>query len=444
MGESGGRSSVRISQVEADASQSGVPHPKKVLFVFGSLERAGAQLRTLEVCRELRRGQSIDFDFCCLDLGPSGNELREDVQRLGGATHCVSIRSPRFVVEFSRLLRRGRYDIVHSEPQFLSGIVVWLAALQRVPVRIVAIHNSIGEAGQTASNPIVRSVLSSRVFMWAMRSLMSRYASSIVAVSRSALDSVLPSRWQSACDCKVIYNGTDIAAFRQPEDLLGVREEFGWPADSQIVVNVGRLSAQKNQRVILEAIRLVHEEDSTVRLLLVGGGKLDREIGDLIDSLKLRHVCAVTNNRADVPRLLLASNVFFFPSLWEGLPGAPIEALAAGLPIVASDIPPIREIAPYFPGSILIASPDDVGKHVEHVRLALQMPKDRAGAQKRFAETPFPLRKAVDAYRSLYGMDGFDEPAEYTVRTRMRSRSVPPRRLDVPPTMRRRPHRRRP
>jgi len=375
-----------------------------VLFVFGSLERAGAQLRTLEVCRELRRGHSIDFDFCSLDLGP--NELDDDVARLGGSTHRVSIRSPRFVVEFSRLLRRGRYDIVHTEPQFLSGIVVLLAARQRVPVRIVAIHNSVGTAGQSASNPVVRFILASGAFMWTMRWLIQRYATDVVAVSRSALDSVLPSRWQCRCDCRVIYNGTDVAAFQDPEDRRGVREEFGWPADSRIVVNVGRLSAQKNHRTILEAMRLVHEEDRSVRLLLVGGGKLYQEVDRLIDDLGLREVCVMTSNRPDVPRLLLASDVFFFPSSWEGLPGAPLEALAAGLPIVASDIPPIREIAPFFPGSILVAPPDDVRGHAEHIRSALRMPKDREGVQKRFAGSPFSLQESVGAYRALYGIDG--------------------------------------
>lgn len=404
-------SSVRIHHGRVEESESDVRRPKRVLCVFGSLERAGAQLRTLEVCRELRRTRSIEFDFCSLDLGP--NELEGDVASLGGSTHVVSIRTPRFPLEFSRFLRRGRYDVVHTEPQFLSGIVVWLAALQRVPIRIVAVHNSIGDAGRrTASNPVVRVVLPSRPFIWAMRWLITRYATDVIAVSKSALDSALPDRWQSMRDCKVVYNGTDVAPFRVPEDRRSVREEFGWPADSRIVVNVGRLSAQKNHRVILETLRLVHRQDGTVRSLLIGGGQLYQEVDGLIDQLGLREICAITNNRPDVPRLLLASDVFFFPSSWEGLPGAPLEALAAGLPIVASDIPPIREIATFFPGSILVAAPDDALKHAEHIRSALQMPKDRENVQQRFAGSPFSFQESVGAYRALYGVDELEGPAE--------------------------------
>lgn len=377
--------------------------PRKVLFVFGSLARAGAQLRNLEVCRELRRQHAIQFDFCFLGLGP--NELQDEIAAVGGSSHLVRIRSPRFLVEFSSLLRAGRYDVVSSEPRLLSGIIAWLAARQGVPTRIVAIRNSIGDAGRlTASSHAVRVLLSSRLFVWTTRRLIKRYATHVVAVSRSALDSVFPLSWQTGVDCRVVYNGIDLSPFQGPIDAPGVRREFGWPAESRIVVNVGRLSAQKNHTTILRAMRLVYEKDRSVRLLLVGGGKLYPEVNSLIDDSGLREMCAITSNRADVPRLLLASDVFFFPSAWEGLPGAALEALAAGLPLVTSDIPSIREIAPYFPGSILAAQSYDAGRHAEHIEAALQMPKDRGRTQERFAVSPFFLESSVEAHRSLYGL----------------------------------------
>jgi len=397
-------STVGDDEAAALASTGHVDRPRKVLFVFGSLERAGAQLRTLEVCRALRARDALDFEFCSIDLGPT--EIEEDVERLGGRVHVVSIRSPRFLRDFSRLLRAGRYDVVNTEPQFLSGLVVWLAARQRVPVRIVTIHNTIGDRGQSARKRIVRLVLSSRPFLWAMRTMIKRHATDVLAVSQSALDSVLPSPRGAVDKVAVLYNGTDLGPFEGPSDAVGVRAEFGWPADSRIVVNVGRLSTQKNHRAILEATRLAHEEDESLRLLLVGSGQLRDEIEGLIADLGLRNVCAVTSNRPDVPRLLIASDVFFFPSSWEGLPGAPLEALAAGLPVVASDIPSMREIAPFFPGAILMAPPDDIRAHAEHLLAAVRMPRDRSHARELFATTPFALANAVEAYRSIYALDG--------------------------------------
>jgi len=374
----------------------------RLLYVFGSLERAGAQLRTLEVCAELDRRDGVDFELCSVDLGP--DELGDEVARLGGSSRVVSMRSPRFPLEFSRVLRARRFDVVNTEPQLLSGVVVWLAALHRVPTRVVTIHNTMGEPGQGAASPIVRRVLANRLFVAAMRLLMTRYATHVVAVSRSALDSVLPGRWASRCDVRVVYNGTATRPYEAPAERQQVRDEFGWPADARIVINVGRLVEQKNHRTMLRAMGAVHEREETARLLLVGSGVLRDEVERLIDELGLRDVCALTSDRADVPRLLLASDVFFFPSSWEGLPGAPLEALAAGLPLVASDIPSIREIAPYFDDAVLTAPATDADGHADHIVHALTTTRDRAHARRRFAATHFTLEHAVDAYRSLYGL----------------------------------------
>jgi len=379
--------------------------PRRLLFVFGSLERAGAQLRTLEICGSLRRSHAIEFDLCSIDLGP--NEIEEDVDRLGGSTQVVSIRSPWFLLAFARFLRDGRYDVINTEPQLLSGLIIWLAAVRRVPTRIVTIHNTMGDPGQSARSRVVRAVVSNRLFVWAMRSLITRYSTQVIAVSRSALESVLPGRWQLACRSSVVYNGTDHAHFRQLADAQGVREEFGWPVDSRIVVNVGRFSAQKNHAAIVEAMRVVLERDPCARLLLVGSGPLREEVESRIDRLGLRSVCSVTGDRSDVARLLLGSDVFFFPSAWEGLPGSPLEALAAGLPLVTSDIPSMREIASYFPGDIAMAPPNDIAGHAEHLARALD-DRDEAGKDRRrqrFASSPFTLETAVTTYRELYGLD---------------------------------------
>ena len=384
----------------------GGPHrPKKLLFVFGSLERAGAQLRTLEVCDVLWRQDGAGFTFCSIGLGP--NEIEEEVARLGGSTHVVSMRSPKFPLVFARFLRDGRYDVINTEPQLLSGLIIWLAAIQRVPVRIVTIHNSMGDPGQTARSRIVRWILSNGLFVWAMRSLITRHSTHVVAVSQSALDSVLPGRWRSACRTSVVYNGTDPAAFDREVDAQGVREEFGWSADSRIVVNVGRFSAQKNHAAIVDTMRLVHDSHPDVRLLLVGGGTLRDEIERRIRRLGLSDFCAIIGNRRDVPRLLGASDVFFFPSAWEGLPGAPIEAVAAGLPVVTSDIPSMREIAAHFSGDVSMAPPNEIGRHAESIRRALEErdPGAKGRRRHRFAMSPFTLETSVKVYRELYGSD---------------------------------------
>jgi glycosyltransferase involved in cell wall biosynthesis len=280
-----------------------------------------------------------------------------------------------------------------------------LAERNDVPVRIAAFRNTIGDSGElTSRSRLGRRVLPNRLFVALMRGLVKRYATHVVAVSRDALDTMFPSGSQTRPRCQVIYNGVHLARFQGPVEAHAVREEFGWPPDSRIVVNVARLSPQKNHRTMLEAIRIVHERDDRVRLLLVGSGRLRDEVSQQIDDLGMWRICALTSDRTDVPRLLLASDVFFFPSLWEGLPGAPLEALAAGLPVVASDIRPIQEIAEYFPGSVFMSPADAAPEHAEKIHAALSSRSDRGGAQARFASTPFVFEKSVSAHAALYGL----------------------------------------
>jgi glycosyltransferase involved in cell wall biosynthesis len=365
----------------------------KILFVVGSLERAGAQLRTLEVCRALRRQYPIQCDFCVLGRGPI--QLQTEIEDIGGNIHLVYVRSPHFIARFSELLRRGRYDCLNSFPWLFSGAIAGLARRHHVPTRIVSIRNSLGNSGRLIFNlPCT----------WLTRTLIKRNATHVVAVSRSALDSAFPPPWQSRCDCRVIYNGLTLSPFQGPDERHEVREEFGWPCDSQIVINVARFSPQKNHRVVLGTTHLARKSRRGIRLLLVGDGRLHNEIVRLIDHYGLRGKCVVAGVRRDVPRLLLAADVFLFPSRWEGLPGALLEALAAGLPAVTSDIPSVKEIAEYFHSRILMAPPNNAERLARHTLTALDMPVDRSLGQEQFARTPFLLENVVRSYSILYGL----------------------------------------
>jgi glycosyltransferase involved in cell wall biosynthesis len=368
---------------------------KKILCVFGSLERAGAQLRTLEVCRALRQEHSVHFDFCVLGLGPI--QLQEEIASLGGNIYRTSIHSPRFVREFLALLSAERYDIVNSFAMLWSGVILWLARRYLVPVRIASFRNSLGRARGLMTNP---------AFVWLMRTLIKRSATHVVAVSRAALASMFPTSWQTSNNCQIIYNGLVTSDFQGLAERRQVRAEFGWPEDCRILINVGRFSRQKNHSTILAATRMTYDRNKNIRLLLVGGVKLDDELTKLVEDYGLRDICVLAGMRTDVPRLLRAADVFIFPSLWEGLPGALLEALATGLPAVTSDILPIKELAEHFPAStIQIAPANDAAKHAEHVLMALGSPVDRAAAQKHFSEqTPFVLERSAKAYSLLYGL----------------------------------------
>jgi glycosyltransferase involved in cell wall biosynthesis len=180
-----------------------------------------------------------------------------------------------------------------------------------------------------------------------MRHFVDRYATGIVAVSEAAMNAAWGAGWLADPRCAVVYNGLDVAAFRRPPERSRVREEFGFPTDVPVWIHVGRIDRPKNHHRLLRVFARHKYRGVPDRLLLVGRGTEERVrcLRREIARLGLGDHVMLTGERRDVARLLLASDIMVYPSLREGLPGAVLEACAAGLPVLGSDIAGIQEIA---------------------------------------------------------------------------------------------------
>lgn len=146
---------------------------------------------------------------------------------------------------------------------------------------------------------------------------------------------------------------TIIPRGRKVNDFLGdalnrgkIRQEFS-SGNRILFVSMARHEYQKGQDILLDALSLLSKETLTnLQLVLVGReGKLTKLIQDRISKYDLEKTVLMTGHRSDVSSILAAADVFLFPSRFEGLPGALIEAEAAGLPVICSDIPNNREVA---------------------------------------------------------------------------------------------------
>ena len=137
------------------------------------------------------------------------------------------------------------------------------------------------------------------------------------------------------------------------------RDELGLRPNVQLVLNVGRQEPQKAQRYLVEAFCQVVAQRPQSRLVIAGAaGSASASLRKRIAELGLDQHVMLLGRRDDVPQLLGAADVFVLPSLWEGLPNVVIEAMATGLPVVASDIPPVREAVDADRSAILVAPRD--------------------------------------------------------------------------------------
>ena len=117
-------------------------------------------------------------------------------------------------------------------------------------------------------------------------------------------------------------------------------------------INVASFQPAKNQMRVVEVFHRIAQRQAEARLLLVGRevNGYQARVREAVERRGLADKVTFAGERADVPRLLKAADVLLFPSKWEGLPGAVLESCAAGLPVVASDIPGVLEIGRHFPG----------------------------------------------------------------------------------------------
>ena len=168
-----------------------------------------------------------------------------------------------------------------------------------------------------------------------------------------------------ATDYAFIPIGVDQSLF-YPQDKAICRKEVGIMTDGPVFVFVGRLSKIKGLDLLLDCFALFHQEVPEARLLIAGDGEERKAIENKISSMELKeevHLLGnVTHNR--LPQILNAADIFILTSVAEGLPNAILEAMACGLPVVATNVGGIHEVVKSGVNGFLIDTrqPRDVAK----------------------------------------------------------------------------------
>lgn len=136
-------------------------------------------------------------------------------------------------------------------------------------------------------------------------------------------------------EAPVIYNPVDVKKFEVRRK--GRTQEI-------VFTNVGRLTEEKNHSMLLEAFQSARRECKNIRLQIVGEGELEHKLKQKAQMLGIDTDVAFMGNRKDIPEILANSDVFILSSVYEGLPLAILEAMAAGLPIISTDVGGISDV----------------------------------------------------------------------------------------------------
>jgi glycosyltransferase involved in cell wall biosynthesis len=238
---------------------------------------------------------------------------------------------------------------------------------------------------------------------WTARNMTTHFHAVSESVKRAALDDlrIPPDR------ITVVPRGRDPERLGVPSPArrLASRRALGCAPDDEVIVTIGRHEFQKGHRYLLEAAARLRPARPRLRVIVAGRrGNASADVEALRRLLDLGDQVWFMGHRDDVPNLLAAADLFVFPSLYEGFGGALIEAMALGLPIVASDVPAIKEVVEEGRNSLLVprGDPDALARAVADLLDRADQREAFGRASRRRFEEHFTLDSVVPQMVELY------------------------------------------
>ena len=304
----------------------------RILHVVGGMERGGIETWLMHALRRVDR-REFRMDF--LSHTPHACAFDREISALGSTV--ITGPNPhqpwRYGRDFKRALKEyGPYDVIHCHVHHFNGYVLKLAAAAGVPHRYAHSHNDTKERD-------VRATAARRLYMTMMKQLINRYATRRIGASECAGTALFGGSWQSDRRSTTLFYSIDLLPFRSSLEPQSVRRELNIAPGAFVIGHAGRFVAQKNHSFLLRIFGEVARCEPAAVLLLLGTGPLQEAIASETRKLGIADRVVFGGVRADVPRLMRAAmDLFLLPSLHEGLPVVLLEAQAAGLPCVISDV----------------------------------------------------------------------------------------------------------
>lgn len=315
--------------MEPDAEGRRSSGPVRLLYLIVTLPVGGAEEHLLSLVRNLDHERFSPLVCCIGKSGPIGKEIENTggrvielgkLERGGYDGKIVSL-----LVD---TIRRERVGLIHSHLYHANFYGRLAASRAGVPV-VCSIHNTY-----------VRPKAHRRIINW----WLARRTPVIIAGSEAIKNDILRYDGVPSGTVRVIPYGVDVEKFDIPLSRNEARKKLGFSADRFLVGTVGRLEEQKGQSYLVEAAAMLRREGLNISLLLIGSGREEKRLRDLVAREGIAEEVLFLGTRRDLPDLFRAMDVFVLSSLWEGLPLALLSAMASGVPVVATPVGGIPEV----------------------------------------------------------------------------------------------------
>ncbi len=319
-----------------------------LIFMTQFYQLGGAERLDVELAEELnRRGIHADILSMYTEDLPGMSKARDELLRRGiPAVFFLGMRiRPPFtsivpaIVRLRRLIRRRRYDFVETSATAPTVLAAWATRGTKMH-HLAGLHHVFRQDRENQS--------ADKVLRFSVRC---NHHIRYYGISECVSDSWIRYSHVSPSHTRRVYNAISDAFFEVSPDREGVRQELGIPANRRIVIYVGRLAAYKGIETLLDAVAPILSH-ADIHLLYVGAPDLSvsgtkealNRMKERIQENGWQDSVQFLPYREDVPRLLASADVLAHPTQTEGFGLTLVEAMAAGLPVVASNVEGIPEV----------------------------------------------------------------------------------------------------
>ena len=273
----------------------------------------------------------------------------------------------RLAVRLVRIVREHEIEVVQTHLPLANYLGLALVATRSCRVFPTIHNNREFEYGERDA------LLRGRLRRWSYRLLL-RYCDRMIAVSEAARRNMIreldaDQRWAEE-RIAVVPNGVPIPREHETGEICEFRRRFGVPDSARLIVGAGRLAEQKNFAALISAVARLMMRSEDVFCLIAGSGPLAGTLQDQTSRLGVESRIRFCGHIDSMSLLLAAADIFCLPSLWEGLPLVLLEAMAAGLPVVATEIDGVTEVVQ--PGRTgLLSPPGDEESLIRNLEMLL-------------------------------------------------------------------------
>lgn len=303
----------------------------KVLHIINDLNCGGAENLLLRICSGVKT-QNPDISFSVIIIQENYQLLDQfkenEIPVLFIPVYTVSNWKRPFLL--AKAIKKLQPDVVHThllKADRIGQVAAWLAGVSQ---RYCTVHSC--EAYKNFQD-------------YTTRKITGIFATKIIAVSEAVKQYSIVNKFYPLSKIITIYNAPSFTAKAYP-----AKKEYNTPLR---IVNVGRLTIAKNQKILLKTISILKSIDFNVSLRIVGEGEERSKLEKEIKKLNISDSVFLVGRSNEIEKELCNADIFVSTSAWEGFGMALVEAASVGLPIVATDIPAHREIlGDTYPGLV--------------------------------------------------------------------------------------------